>query len=62
VLPEPELDKALSILKKYPLTSESKVIGVVKKKTPRPRVLIETVLGTTRIMDTLVGEMLPRIC
>jgi len=61
-LPEPEVDRALTILKKFPLTSETKIIGVVKKKTLQPRVLIETVLRTTRIMDTLVGEMLPRIC
>src|SRR5215208_3812996 len=29
---------------------------------PRGRVLLKTALGTTRIVDMLAGEMLPRIC
>lgn len=37
------------------------VIGAVTD-TPRARVLLKTALGSTRIVDMLAGEMLPRIC
>jgi hydrogenase expression/formation protein HypE len=36
-------------------------IGVVKADPPR-RVLMKTLIGGTRILDVLAGEMLPRIC
>ena len=37
------------------------VIGEVTNE-PRGRVLLKTTLGSTRIVDMLAGEMLPRIC
>jgi hydrogenase expression/formation protein HypE len=37
------------------------VIGEVTAE-PRGRVLLKTALGTTRLVDMLAGEMLPRIC
>jgi len=37
------------------------IIGEVKK-APSGRVLLKTTLGSTRIVDVLAGEMLPRIC
>lgn len=37
------------------------VIGEVTAE-PRGRVLLKTALGSTRIVDMLAGEMLPRIC
>jgi hydrogenase expression/formation protein HypE len=37
------------------------VIGEVTRE-PRGRVLLKTPLGSTRIVDMLAGEMLPRIC
>lgn len=37
------------------------IIGEVTAD-PRGRVLLKTTLGTTRIVDMLAGEMLPRIC
>jgi hydrogenase expression/formation protein HypE len=40
---------------------ESVVIGEVAA-SPAARVLMKTTLGTTRIVDVLTGEMLPRIC
>jgi len=61
-LPEPEAERALSILRAYPLTAGAKVIGRVLERTDRPRVLLETLLGTLRLMESLTGEMLPRIC
>jgi hydrogenase expression/formation protein HypE len=40
---------------------EAVIIGQVTD-TPRGRVLLKTTLGSTRIVDMLAGEMLPRIC
>jgi len=40
---------------------ESVIIGEVGGE-PRGRVLLRTAIGTTRIVDVLAGEMLPRIC
>ena len=37
------------------------IIGEVTE-SPRGRVLLKTALGSTRIVDMLAGEMLPRIC
>jgi hydrogenase expression/formation protein HypE len=37
------------------------MIGEVTTEPPG-RVLLKTVLGSTRIVDMLAGEMLPRIC
>jgi hydrogenase expression/formation protein HypE len=37
---------------------------IIGEVTPEPhgRVLLKTALGSTRIVDMLAGEMLPRIC
>jgi hydrogenase expression/formation protein HypE len=40
---------------------EAVIIGEVTAE-PRGRVLLTTALGSTRIVDMLAGEMLPRIC
>jgi hydrogenase expression/formation protein HypE len=40
---------------------EAVIIGEVTDN-PRGRVLLKTALGSTRIVDMLAGEMLPRIC
>jgi len=40
---------------------ESVIIGQVQPE-PKARVLMKTAIGTTRIVDLLAGEMLPRIC
>jgi hydrogenase expression/formation protein HypE len=40
---------------------EAVIIGEVTSE-PRGRVLLKTALGTTRVVDMLAGEMLPRIC
>jgi hydrogenase expression/formation protein HypE len=37
------------------------IIGEVTAE-PKSRVLLKTALGSTRIVDMLAGEMLPRIC
>jgi len=40
---------------------EAVIIGEVTAE-PQSRVLLRTSIGTTRIVDMLAGEMLPRIC
>jgi len=40
---------------------EAVIIGEVQE-APQGRVLMKTLLGSTRVVDVLMGEMLPRIC
>jgi hydrogenase expression/formation protein HypE len=54
-------EQALAIMKAHPLGSEAAIIGSVQP-TPSGRVLMKTPMGSTRIVDMLAGELLPRIC
>lgn len=54
--------KILAALKNNPLGKQAKVIGKVLKKGKDPSVLLRTAIGSTRILDMLSGEQLPRIC
>jgi hydrogenase expression/formation protein HypE len=57
-------EDAESVLKAMRATrygEEAVIVGEVIPE-PRGRVLLKTVLGSTRIVDMLAGEMLPRIC
>ena len=54
-------DKVLEIMHKNRYGEEAVVIGEVLEQ-PRGRVLLKTAYGSTRIVDVLLGEMLPRIC
>ena len=53
--------KILTLLKKHPLGRNAREIGVIKRG-PGGQVIINTVLGTQRIVDMLTSEPLPRIC
>jgi hydrogenase expression/formation protein HypE len=48
-------------MKKHPYGQDAAIIGEVREEYPG-RVVMKTSLGTTRIIDMLVGEPLPRIC
>jgi hydrogenase expression/formation protein HypE len=48
-------------MRKNPLGSEAGVIGDVTSD-PAGMVLMKTEIGGTRVIDTLFGEQLPRIC
>jgi hydrogenase expression/formation protein HypE len=61
ILPANEAETALQTLHEHPLGKNAARIGVVKKDPPK-RVLMKTLIGGTRIVDMLAGEMLPRIC
>lgn len=51
----------LQRMQSHPLGRESKLIGQVLEG-PQGMVLMKTSIGGTRVVDTLVGEQLPRIC
>ena len=60
VAPE-DAEKVLKQMKKHRYGHDAAIIGEVKEENPG-RVVMKTGLGTTRIIDMLVGEPLPRIC
>ena len=61
VLPEAHAQAALQLLHSLHYGEGSVQIGVVRE-APAGRVLMRTAIGGTRVVDTLAGEMLPRIC
>lgn len=61
ILPAMEAEKALMIMHNNRYGQEAVIIGDVEVKHPG-RVIMKTLLGTTRIVDMLVGDILPRIC
>jgi len=56
-----EANKILDVMHKNKYGTDAAVIGRVEK-SPEGRLLISTGLGSTRIVDVLAGELLPRIC
>lgn len=54
-------DSLLQAMRGHPLGAEAQIIGAVKKENPG-LVTMRTPLGTTRIVDMLSGDQLPRIC
>jgi hydrogenase expression/formation protein HypE len=61
IVPADEAENALLAMRKHPLGSGAARIGLVQAAHPG-RVLLRTLVGGTRIIDMLAGEMLPRIC
>ncbi len=53
--------KVLNLLRKHLLGRDAQIIGTVVKR-PKGRVILNTILGTQRIVDMLTSEPLPRIC
>ena len=45
----------------HPIWRGAVIIGEVTAE-PHGRVLLKTAIGSTRVVDMLAGEMLPRIC
>ncbi len=56
-----DADKVLRIMRATRYGEEAVVIGEVRAEPPN-RVLMKTRIGSTRVVDVLMGEMLPRIC
>jgi hydrogenase expression/formation protein HypE len=53
--------KVLAAMRQNKYGGEAQIIGEVLIE-PKSRVLMRTTIGTTRIVDVLSGEILPRIC
>lgn len=56
-----EAGRALEILHSFPQNSDAEIIGRVVEE-PAGKVVMKTGIGSSRIIDMLSGEMLPRIC
>jgi hydrogenase expression/formation protein HypE len=61
IVPQQESEQALFAMRNLPYGADAALIGEVKLE-PVGRVLMKTLIGGTRILDTLSGEILPRIC
>ncbi len=62
VIVDPEdAEKCLAILRSSPYGGNAAIIGQVQSE-PGVQVLMKTTIGTTRVVDILSGELLPRIC
>jgi hydrogenase expression/formation protein HypE len=61
IVPEAEAAAALEAMRQHPYGLNAARVGVVQAGPPG-RVLMRTLIGGTRILDVLAGEMLPRIC
>jgi hydrogenase expression/formation protein HypE len=62
-VPPDEVDAAMASLHNHPYGKEAIIIGqVLQKDGDTPRVTMHTNIGGSRIIDTLAGELLPRIC
>ena len=64
VVPADEADAALEAMRTSPYGENAAVIGTVgaDDAAPGARVRVRTPWGSTRVLDMLVGEQLPRIC
>lgn len=56
-----QAEEALAAMRAHPAGRDAAIIGEVAE-SPRGSVIMHTVFGGERIVDTLVGEQLPRIC
>jgi hydrogenase expression/formation protein HypE len=52
---------ALASLRAHPLGADAAIVGTIRAE-PEGLVTLDTALGGSRIVDTLVGDPLPRIC
>lgn len=64
VVPAGQAEAALAAMRANPYGKDAAIIGEVSAMQPErgPKVFLRTAFGSTRILDMLVGEQLPRIC
>ena len=60
-VPKDDADKVLNAMKNHPLGKESSIIGSVTAEN-KNLVIMKTMIGSSRIVDMISGEQLPRIC
>jgi hydrogenase expression/formation protein HypE len=56
-----DVERILAVMHKHKYGKEARQIGKVTAE-PAGRVLVETLIGSHRVVDVLQGELLPRIC
>jgi hydrogenase expression/formation protein HypE len=56
-----DADQVLKVMRATRYGEQAAIIGEVRPE-PKGRVLMKTAIGSTRVVDVLMGEMLPRIC
>ena len=61
IVPAEDADKILKAMRRNPYGRESITIGEVSAEHPG-RVAMRTTIGSSRIVDMMVGDPLPRIC
>jgi len=61
ICPAEEADAALEAMQNNQYGKNAVIIGDVRESDPG-RVLLRTLIGGTRLVDSLLGEILPRIC
>jgi hydrogenase expression/formation protein HypE len=61
IVEQADAELVLSVMQKHPLGLGAAVIGMVLED-PKGHVMLKTTFGTTRVVDMMSGEMLPRIC
>jgi len=59
-LPVKHADKVVSAIRSHPLGRQAAIIG--KVTGGKPSVKMKTLVGSTRIVEMITGEQLPRIC
>jgi len=61
ILPKEHKDQAIELMKRHPYGKNATYIGDVVTNHPG-HVVLKTSFGTTRMLEMMAGEMLPRIC
>ncbi len=61
MVPAHQADATVGVLRSHAVSAEARVVGEVTAEYAAP-VLLRTTFGTTRILDLLSGEQMPRIC
>ncbi len=61
IVPQNKADVVLATMKNHPAGKDAAIVGEVIH-SPSGIVIVETIFGTDRIVDMLVGDQLPRIC
>lgn len=59
-LPAKYAEKVVTIIRKHPSGRKASIIGKVTGN--KPSVKMKTLFGSTRIVEMITGEQLPRIC
>jgi len=61
IVPAEDADRVLKAMRENPYGKDASIVGEVRAEHPG-RVVMKTHLGSSRIVDMLVGDPLPRIC